>query len=433
MASGRFVSHDAPPSGTEADEEMHYENSPEESEEAGAGGARDYRDARKGAPGMPLNWKFLGATLAGVLVVAVAGFYLFSPKLSVSIVPKKETLNFDFQVVGDLALSSVNLTKARIPGQVVTIAQEQSDSFPATGKQDKETKAEGEIVIYNAFGAGIQTLVKNTRFKAKDGKLFRLVSAVTVPGAKMEGGKVATPGTVNARVVADQPGAAYNIDPTDFSIPGFQDTPKFLGFYGKSTKPMSGGGSSNARLATREDLDKAKAALSDALAKSAQSHVASQIPKGLKAVSEAFAQEAPQLTPGSVDADGMFKATLKTTYTIFAFSENDIIALIDHTVSGRISERRKAIPETRVISYVDEVVSQDKKSFSFTAKISELVLGIIDHNDMRLLLAGKNESEIRQILGANESIEGAEITFWPLWASAAPANPDMIKVFVDES
>ncbi len=393
----------------------------------------EYRSASQRSFGVPLNWKFLGVSLSGVAVIAVAGFYFFSSTLIVSIIPKKETLNFDFQVVADLALSSVNAVKARVPGQIVKIDQEASDAFPATGKQDKETKAEGDMVIYNAFGLNVQTLVKNTRFKAKDGKIFRLVNAVTIPGAKMDGGKIVTPGTVNARVVADQPGAVYNIDPTEFSIPGFADTTKFLGFYGKSQKPMSGGGSSNARFATREDLDKAKAALSASMAKNAESFVASKIPKGLKTIAKSFSQEEPQLTTGLVDAGGTFKATLKTTHAVFAFSENDIIALIDYAVSGRLSERRKAVAQTRVISYIDEVISQDKKSFTFTAKVSELVLGIINDNDVRRLLAGKNESEIRQILGANESIESAEITFWPLWASVAPSNPDTIKVSVDES
>lgn len=393
----------------------------------------DERD-EEAVPTRALNWKFLVGALGAVAILVWGGFYLFSPKLSVAITPKKETINFDFQVIADSTLSAVNAVNAHIPGQVIKIEREISDSFPATGKQDKETKAEGEIVIYNAYGASTQALVKNTRFKAKDGKLFRLASSVTVPAAKTEGGKVAAPGTVNARVVADQSGAAYNIDPTDFSVPGFQGTPKFLGFYAKSKKSFSGGGSSNAIFATRDDLDKARAVLQDKISQGAQEYITSQIPKGLKIISQGITQSDPQLSAAPVDIkNSTFKVTLKATYVIFAFSENDVVALVDFKVSGKLSEKRKAIPQTRVISYAGDAVGQDKTSFTFSAKVSELVLGMIDQDDLRRLLAGKDESEIRQLLGLNESIDSAEITFWPLWTSKAPANLDAITISVNES
>lgn len=382
----------------------------------------------------PLNWKFLVTSVAVIVLVGLGAYSVLSPKLSVVITPKKETINFDFQVVVDSSLASVNLAKARIPGQIIKADREASDLFPATGKQDKATKAEGDIIIYNAFGATAQSLVKNTRFKSKDGLIFRLQSTVTVPAAKMADGKVSVPGTINAYVVADQTGSSYNIDPTDFSVPGFQGTPKFLGFYAKSTKPFSGGGSSNATFATRDDLDKAKAALSTKLAQGVQEYIASQIPKGMKIIPEAIITGDSQLSAGTVDETSMqFKATLKTSYTIFAFSESDVAALADHNILGKISDTRKAIADTRVITYAGQSLNQDKTTLSFTAKISELMLGVVDQNDLQRLLAGKDEGEIRQILSVNDSIDSAEITFWPLWASKAPANPDAIKVSVNES
>lgn len=383
---------------------------------------------------MPLNWKFLGASVVIIALVGMGVFSVLSPKLSVVIMPKKETINFDFQVVVDSSLANVNLAKARVPGQIIKTDREVSDSFTATGKQDKATKAEGDVIIYNVFGPTSQSLVKNTRFKSKDGLIFRLQSTVIVPAAKMTGTKVSVPGTASAHVVADQTGPSYNIDPTDFSIPGFQGTPKFLGFYAKSAKAFSGGGSSNATFATRDDLDKARMALSAKLAQGVQEYIASQIPKGMKVVPEAIIAGDAQLSSGAVDvSSAQFKATLKTSYMIFAFSESDVAALADYNIAGKISETRKAITNTRVITYADQTVGQDKTTLSFTAKISELMLGAVDQNDLRRLLAGKDELEIRQILGANDSIDSAEITFWPLWASKAPANPDAIKVSVNES
>ncbi len=383
---------------------------------------------------IPLNWKFLSASVAVIVLVSLGAYSVLSPKLSVIITPKKETINFDFQVSVDSSLASINLAKARIPGQVIKVERELSDSFTASGKQDKATKAEGDITIYNNFGSGSQILVKNTRFKTKDGLIYRLQSTTTVPGAKMSGTKVSTPGIVNAHVIADQTGSSYNIDPSEFSIPGFQGTPKFLGFYAKSSKPFNGGGSSNATFATREDLDKAKTALSEKMMQGVQDYIATQISKGTKYIPESIFSGDPQLSADVVDSvNSQFKATLKTTYTVIVFSEADIASLADYTIGGKISDTRKAISNTRVISYSDAIISQDKTALSFTAKISELMLGAVDKNDLQQLLAGKDEGEIREILGVNESIDSAEITFWPLWASKAPTNPDAIEVSVNES
>lgn len=383
---------------------------------------------------MPLNWKFLSASVAVMTLIGMGAYAILSPKLSVIITPKKDPINLEFKTIVDTSLASINKAKASIPGQTIRVEREMSDIFDATGKQDKASKAEGDIVIYNTYNASSQTLIKNTRFKSKDGLIYRLQSQITVPGAKMSGTKVVTPGTVSARVIAEQTGPEYNIDAGEFSIPGFQGTPKFLGFYGKSSKPFSGGGSSNATFATRGDLDKAKLALTEKLSQGEKEYIASQVPKETIYVPESVISNDPELSADAVDAiSSKFKVTLKTSYTVIVFSEKDITDLADYNIANKISDSRKQVIDSRVISYSDYTLGQDKTTLSFTVKISELLLGIVDMNDLQKLLAGKDESEIRQILGVNDSIDSAEITFWPLWSSQAPSNPDSIEVTVNES
>ncbi len=361
-------------------------------------------------------------------------FSVFSAKLSARITPKKETVHYDFRVVADSTLSVSDIAKTRIPGQIIKSEKETTDVFTASGTQDKESKASGEIVIYNEFGVVAQTLVKSTRFKSKDGKIFRLTETIVVPGAKKEAGKLISAGTARAMVVADQAGASYNIDPGDFSVPGFAGTPKFLGFYAKSEKPFSGGGSSNARFATREDLDKAKAVLQEKRDTALQEHITATIPKGLKTIPQAYTQDASQFSADPVhEKNGTFTAKLKTSYTIFAFSEDDIAELAERALADKVSRERKTAQGTRVISYADGTIGSDKKTLSFTVKVSELVMGIIDVKQLQSMLAGKNEAQIRELLGSQESIENAEITFWPLWVSQAPHDPEKITVSVNES
>ncbi|MEN9338351.1 MAG: hypothetical protein RI945_76 [Candidatus Parcubacteria bacterium] len=110
-------------------------------------------------------------------------------------------------------------------------------------------KAVGEITVYNNYSTSPQILIKNTRFQTKDGKIFRISDSVTVPG------KSGTqPGSIKAKVSADSFGPAYNISPSEFTIPGFKGSPRYSGFYAKSTSSMTGGMSGTVQTVSSDDI-----------------------------------------------------------------------------------------------------------------------------------------------------------------------------------
>jgi len=380
-----------------------------------------------------LSWKFITISFLIAVGIAVFGFYALLPKLSVSIVPKKETLHFDFQVTADSKLPTVDLDDSNIPGQIIKIEKEVSDNFTATGKQNEGAKAQGEITIYNEFSSSPQVLVNNTRFKSSDGKIFRITKRITIPGATVEGGKVTSPGVITAAVVADQPGEDYNIPPSDFSIPGFEGTSKFTGFYGKSSEIMSGGASGDSFFATKEDLEKAEAALQEQFKQREEEYITEGVPKGLVVLGGSGIDSSSEFSVEPVESDATFKAVLTTTYDIFVFAESDVAALAERHLSKRLLDTEKAVPGTRVISYANEILGGGKTSLDFTVKVNELVIGALDEQGIKDALSGKNEVEIKEALSSNEAIESAEVTFWPFWISLAPENPKRIKVTLDES
>lgn len=110
-------------------------------------------------------------------------------------------------------------------------------------------KATGIITVYNNFSNAPQTLIKNTRFQSADGKIFRIIDSIVVPGKQ---GSV--PGSIDAKVSADSYGPDYNISPTDFKIPGFKGTLKYNLFYGKSATAMSGGISGTISIVSNDDI-----------------------------------------------------------------------------------------------------------------------------------------------------------------------------------
>ena len=378
------------------------------------------------------SWKFIGAALGIVTVSGAGAFYFLSPKVTLNIILKKTAFNMDFKVTVDTAVSTIDLKSSKIPGQLIKLNKEISDQFASTGKQEKESKAEGMITIYNEFGSSAQRLVKNTRFKAKSGEIFRLKSDVAVPGATVDGGKVTAPGTITAAVIADQSGSQYNIEPTDFTIPGFEGTPKFVTFYGKSSSPMAGGALSGIPFATKEDLDGAKSALISKFNKSVEELAGTEAPEGMKVLPRARLEPTFDFSAGDPGADGKFTAKLKANYGVFAFSESDVGNLIEQYIAGKFSDTQQSGAESRTITYSDESLGANNLSLGFTVKVSQMLKGSLDEAKIKNDLAGKNEEEMKEVLRANEVIESAEFSFWPVWISVAPRDPEKIKISAQE-
>lgn len=379
-----------------------------------------------------LSWKLISISIIVIVGLAIGGFYLLTPKVTLNITIKKAPLNLDFKVVSDAAVSAIDAKNAKIPGQLIKLDKELTEQFSATGKQDKESKAEGEITVYNEFGAGSQKLIKNTRFKNKDGLIFHLKNDVVVPGATVKDGKVTAPGIITALIIADQPGPDYNIGPADFTIPGFEGTPKFIAFYGKSSSPMTGGAIGGNKFVSKEDLAGAQTALIAKFNKSEEEFIGNNLPAGTKTLPRAKGEPSFEFSADLVGQDGKFNGKLKAHSNVFAFSENDIYSLVDQYLSGKLSDAQTLEQGSRNVSYADETLGANNLSLSFTVKVSQFIKGKIDENKIKNDLAGKNEEGMKEILKNNEAIESAEFTFWPIWISVAPKNLEKIIISIHE-
>lgn len=386
----------------------------------------------KGIAHKLLSWKLIVISVLAVTALAVGAFYFLSPKVTIDIIITKAPLNLDFKVTSDATISTIDFKNDKIPGQSIKLEKELSDQFIATGVQDKESKAEGKITIYNEFGLSPQRLVKNTRFKSNNGSIFRLKGDISVPGATIKDGKVVSPGIIVTEVIADQVGPNYNIEPSDFTIPGFEGTPKFIAFYGKSSDAMSGGSLGDGKFATKENLAGAQTALIEKFKKSEGDLINNNLAKGLKTLPRAKEDPVFEFSTEPVGQDGKFIGKLKVSEKIFAFSENDINSLVTQYLSDKLSDAQTVDAESKNISYTEESLGANHLSLNFTVKINQSVKGMIDEAEIKRNIAGKNEEGMKEVLKSNEAIESAEFAFWPIWVSVAPKNPENIIISIKE-
>lgn len=368
----------------------------------------------------------LAVTILGLLFVMLRVL----PRAEIVLVAKKSSWNLNDSVVADKNAAVIDAVKNIVPGQIFTQSRNLQLAFPASGKKKVENRASGRINIYNAYSSDPQPLVAQTRFLTPDGKIFRLVNKVTVPGAKIVDGKI-VPSSIPADVVADQPGEKYNIGPVSrFTIPGLKGSPKYDSFYGESDSAMTGGFIGEVGYPAPGDIQKAEAELRAKLEDSLAAAVVMQIPPEFKILDGArsIVFSSPNLST-ELDNAGNFGIFGEASMSIAAFKESDILSML---VQKAQAEKG---PDFEVrsfnISYGVARTNFKRGSISFPVNFESVVARVMDTEGLKSKIAGKSEEDLKSVVFALPGLESARISLWPFWATKVPRNLDKISVKVE--
>jgi len=378
------------------------------------------------------KWPKLLLGLAGLsLIIAFIVAYLVLPTTQIVISPKAEKISLDLKITGSLDISEIDEVLNKIPLEELELTKTESREFLASGEEQLEDKAEGRITIYNEYSSSPQTLVATTRFESLNGKIFRILENITVPGAEIVENKI-VPNTMEIKVVADQPGADYNIEATDFTIPGFEGTPKFSGFYAKSETSMTGGSIEKVKVITAKDIQEAEEKLSQDSKEQIYSSFNEQIPTDLKLIEDSLKEEIITL---STAEEGMqaekFIIEKKVTIKGMLFREDDLKQIVVANVISQVSTDRVLALGTQQIKWLDIEIHQEEILFSLYAE--QETVSFIDVEELKENLAGKSETEVRKYLTERSEIEEVEVSFWPFWVKRIPKQKERIKVIIDST
>lgn len=385
-------------------------------------------------------WKLFLAFgfLAGLLLFLV-GAYLFLPKVEIKIYPKVKTQSADFQIEGRANLAVIDLVDKKVPIKKVEIEEEYSQDFSSTGEKTvSNQKSQGTIIIYNEYSTASQPLVATTRFLAENGKLFRLVEGVTIPGMSKENGEY-QPGKIEAKIVADQAGAEYNIEPSKFSIPGFESsgTEKYSKFYAISEKSMNGGGDGNekVRVVTQADIENAKQKIAQNLDEKVKNRILKEAGEGWVALDETIAGEDPRfISSNSADeVANNFSLTVRVHKKALVFREDDVKDIIINDISQKnngYETSRNSV--TLEFGKADADWEAEKLTIRLRANID--MGASLDLDNLKRGILGKNEEELKETLSAYSEIEKVAIDYWPFFISGKiPMYEKRVTVVLDKN
>ncbi|MCB9819333.1 hypothetical protein H6789_01295 [Candidatus Nomurabacteria bacterium] len=365
--------------------------------------------------------------LAGILVllvvaVAVFGFAAVTGQTTVTVFPRwrEPTVNAVFE-------ANPQLSESNLVYEVLTLEAEGEREVTATGQEEVEEQATGEITIYKTT-SGQERLIKNTRFESPDGKIFRITESAVVPGGTSE-----EPGSVVAQVFADEAGPDYNLSAnTQFKVPGFKEsnlTELYDAIYAVNLTAFAGGHRGPKFTIDDAELQAATESLRTELREALLSRVANERPSGFILYDSSVTFDYSAL-PG--EDIGNNKVLLKEKAILRApmFKNEDFASFIaSATIPGYENEPVKiSDPSALTFEYSADTNFSGSETFSFKLLGRPQIIWTYDQEQLKRDLAGGSQTALNTVLGGYPAIEKANATIKPFWKSSFPENPEEIEI-----
>lgn len=293
-----------------------------------------------------------------------------------------------------------------------------SENYTPTGAKTVEGISKGEVTLYNNTSE-VQILVKTTRLLSPENVLFRLEDRVTIPAK----------GQTTAKVYADQNGAASDIGPTKFTIPGLSpDKQKVV--YAQSTKPMAGG-SGKIGIVSENDINAAKNDFKEKVKQAYLKQIGEvELWADMKIIT--VTDNNPVSSHKTGDETGSFTISGTSTVVGVFFAKKDLEEILNKEIGKSLDNNSE-----KILSFSGEptvtIASTDLVNQSAQLNISQETLVTLNAEAQSLEksnFVGKEKSEIERYVVGLPHVTGVNVKFSPSWSDTAPSSADKIKVVV---
>ena len=266
----------------------------------------------------------------------------------------------------------------------------------------------------------------STRFVTPDGKLFRLASAVTVPGAQVTNGQI-VPSSIDTTVVADQAGPAYNVGAVDkLAIPGFQGSAKYTAFYGQLKNGASGGFTGTKAVPTAADIAGAKTKVTAALQANLASDLTTSYPNNFKILDGATNVQVTKLTVNTTtDASGNFTVFGEASLQAIGFDETAFKAFL---LSLADEQTPSSTFSALALDYGAVKADFTKGTVGFSLAATGTLEAAFDADAFKTGITGKSIGDARTAVAAIPGLADGTISAWPMWLWNIPGDPAKVQI-----
>ncbi len=375
--------------------------------------------------------------LTWTVILFLAAFFIYwafyiAPSAIINIFTKKVDWNTQITLTVNKSINQPDVSSLQIPGEILNVPVNAALQFTPTGKKYLERKASGTATIFNAFSSAPQVLVATTRLQTPDGKIYRLVNKVTVPGAIVSGGKITPSSLPNVQIVADKAGPDYNSGAIEkLTIPGFSGTPRFQGFYASIPSGVSGGFIGNGLYPTDSDVAKAKSQIQSAIVDALSAKLLTQIPDGYTYVSSTISTSTIKVTVNTnVDSSNQFSAVGDGQEQVVVFKESDIVGVLRSLAQKNASLPQDYVEQSKTIQYQNPTVDWKLGKMTLPINYSAVYWHPIDPDQIKSAVAGKSSSDLKDYILNLPGVDKVSVSFKPFWVNGVTSDLNKINIVV---
>ncbi len=312
--------------------------------------------------------------------------------------------------------------------EILTLEADGERQVSATGQEDVTELATGVLNVFKTT-EGAQRLIKNTRFEAPDGRIYRAKETVIVPGA-VDG----TPGSIRAEVFADVAGEEYNLNSAKFTIPGLEDDEAlFNAIYAEVADPIAGGFSGQKFIIDDTELATAKQALQMELRDALLERVPNEKPAGFVAFDDAVTFTYESL-PAVEYGENLATIKEKALLQIPLFKREEFAAYLAAATVPGYEDSPVRVNDYDVLSFnytsattsSSNISNLDSVTFKLIGR--PLIVWTYDAGKLSTDLIGAAKTALPSILGGYPAIEKAEAVIRPFWKRSFPTSIADIEV-----
>ena len=317
---------------------------------------------------------------------------------------------------------------------LIVISGEENKIAQATEEKDVLEKAQGVVLIYNAFSSASQRLDIDTRLEGSNGKIYKTVKQIIVPGMKDN-----IPGSMEVGIYGEKAGEEYNSDPLDFTVFGFKGTPKYSKFYARSKGEITGGFKGKASVISEAQKLAAQNELKTALQTKLFKKATDQIPDGLILFKDAVFLKVDDNNVDPVSSkDNLLSVKLKGTLYGFLLNEEKLTKKITENYIQKDDDSIVYLPNIRDLTFSlalpaneDTVSFGDIKNIDFNLSGAAKIVWKLEENKLVTDLLGKSKKDFNNILLQYPNIDSADFVISPFWKMSFPDKIKDIKVIVN--
>lgn len=375
---------------------------------------------------------FLIFALFSLLVVCAVVIFVL-PTANIYLKAKTQPLTADLEIIVDQNIRQSDINARKIPGQMITVEEQSSQEFTATGFKYLSEKARGKVIIYNEWGTEVWQ--EETRLQDTEGRTFFTVQSYRIPGPIVEEGEIVV-GTREIEVVAEKPGEEFNIGPTEFRIPAFKERgqiSKFEKIFGRSKEAMKGGVNKKITFVTEDDLAKAEDILSKEVLEKIKGKLTFDSSIPLKLLDRAIESQRPEIISNARVNDEVqnFQMKAKASQRALIFNEEKLFALVNDILLTQVPTNKDLLKDKAEIAYEDIGLNLDQGQMILKIRTVQTVIWRLDLEKIKKDLVGKDRKQIENYLDYFEGVNLVKIKFWPFGIGKIPFLVRRINFILD--